>query len=91
MAVGFLKRRLDALIPASAETLVSPFFGSGKAEYHLLRSRPHLKAEARDLFEGLVRLYQCLRTGELQRELRRSSHGRAYSKAELRELWGNSR
>ena len=83
---AFLSRCLDGLLPASTETLVSPFFGSGKAEYHLLRTRPSLRVEARDLFRTLVRLHQCLQTGELQEALR-SSQGRAYSKAELRELW----
>jgi site-specific DNA-adenine methylase len=68
---AWFKEKLDELVPEDAETLVSPFLGSGKAELHLAKRRPELTILGSDLFKPVVNFHQRLRDGSLVESLQK--------------------
>ena len=68
---GWLKQRLDELIPVDTKVLVSPFLGSGKAELFLANKRPDLTVLGSDSFGPLVNFHQKLQDGSLVHSLKK--------------------
>jgi site-specific DNA-adenine methylase len=56
----WLRREVEALIPADTELLISPFFGSGQIEYHVAKTRPQITVQGSDLFRPVVNFHKQL-------------------------------
>ena len=80
---AWLKKRLDELIPSDISVLVSPFLGSGKAEYYLLKQRPNLTLIGSDSFDSLVNFHQRVLDGSMFGPLRNSFLDRVVCKGTL--------
>ena len=83
---AWLKKRLDKLIPSDISVLVSPFLGSGKAEYYILKQRPDLTLLGSDSFDSLVNYHQRVQDGSIIAPLREYYIDRLVSKCEHSEL-----
>ena len=54
----WLRGRVEAMVPADTETLIAPFFGSGKVEYHIARCRPQIQVQGSDSFGPIVNFHK---------------------------------
>ena len=83
---SWLKKRLDELIPSDISVLVSPFLGSGKAEYYLLKRRPDMTLLGSDSFDSLVNFHQRILDGSILDSLRKCFLERVVCKEEHRDI-----
>ena len=54
----WLREHVEAMVPADTETLIAPFFGSGKVEYHIARRRPQIEVQGSDSFGPIVNFHR---------------------------------
>ena len=83
---AWLKKRLDELIPSDISVLVSPFLGSGKVEYYLLKQRPDMTLLGSDSFDSLVNFHHRILDGSILDPLRNCFLERVVCKEEHRDI-----
>jgi site-specific DNA-adenine methylase len=67
---AWFKKSLHEILPVHTEVLVSPFFGSGKAEYYVAKQRPRMKVVGSDSFPNLVNFHNRVADGSIFDALR---------------------